>query len=87
MVVISRWVGVTLPRPPSPGDPRGMRDLQTLGLQLTPSLGLILRQNAQVPTRMTIRVSNDHGDFVGVFERDETRSTPWTWFVPPDINV
>lgn len=36
---------------------------------------------------MLIWVKNDYGDFVDTFERDETRSTPRTWFVPPDIVV
>lgn len=87
MALIPRIVGVTLPRPPSDGDPRGMRNLQTLGLQLTPAGGIILRQSQQVPTRMTIRVFTNYGDFVDVFDRDETRKSPRTWFVPPDINV
>lgn len=87
MVVIQRTVGVTLPRPPSDGDPRGLRGLQTLGLQLTPALGIILRQNQQVPTRMLIRVLTDFGDFVETFDQDQTRSAPRTWFTLPDINV
>lgn len=85
MAIISRIVGVTLPRPPSDGDPRGIRGLQALGLQLTPALGIILRQNQQVPTRMLIRVLTDFGDFVETFDQDQTRSSPRTWFTLPDI--
>lgn len=76
-------VGITLGRPPKPGDPRGTSEIQNLGLQLfTSALGIV--QNITLDQGLTyydVIVLTLHGTFTLYnIPQDETKSTPESWY-------